>query len=1575
MQKANDEQIGRLIEVIEELNRIHKVDTKRVSIVVNNLNNIIDQIKALSDNAKTIDIPTLKDSIVAMESSLVSLRNLFTAFSKLSSGVKWKEYFESSLLSKTATIDINFLLFSFSGVGTLINPVVIALATANVAMLTVFMRMAALLYIEVMMILSASGSSFSAMLRNWIIVKFLLLKPLKISLKLVRAFSNAKINKSDIINAIINIALLLPVIISYIILLNYIQILFNKLSDIYVDLLKYSILDSVFKKQRGLMWYMEDKVIIPIMHIATKNSPGEVATMVFNMILLTYLIQIASVFFPMMFGILELGVNFRIFLFGKVIDNVFKRTQDIVPTILGIVRGLDITQIFKASLSYASLIPTMLMFRIFFTIFMAVINSIGIVSMLFIRMRLRVLTDVIQSIIYIINTFNKSEFSASKLSQIRASLKETLSIVTLFRKIYDQVKHINMSGAKAKAIYLTIGAMGDVLYRLTGLFGIGRDKKNAILDPRNMGRLLIMDDAFKSLNKLIRRFMWTMFWIGKLSLFVGATISALIGVSILTKVIRKTVDYVSKMIDTMSSSDKYKELLEKYKGVLSYILDVCAENLKLSLKLKLGTAPLKSIGESTLALHASVMQILIFSITLDKVNEYLKRRKKVDLTALKNLCDEVEDASSGLSMIAGSISLIAKIMVGAMLFSAAKDALSAENPSVKETASVLGKALASLASIVIYVMALTFAVSTIIRFLNRIAGQDFFMRSLRVVGITVMMTTIIFAITGLVFSANVLLRVVREDTLLRSFVMITVVITSILLVSTIINKAAQAVSLSKVVKSCLELILVAATLDILILSLIPFIVLTYTAIIPDPLAILTVTMSLAIIILISLAVVKLASLIKPMQVIKAAVTLILVNVVLGILIITLSLMNILLIMESATSGVSILKGMLFILLKVILFIATIAILSVLCTAVVPLMLPAILAFALVAVVLSILIVVLSLMNTLIIMDMAMGGLGAVVGAVAVMLKIIIFATALAGLALLAVLILPLLVPATISIVAMTIIVVSLVLIVALLNILAMIPLDIEAVREKIVHIMDCVKLILACAFGDTSQKSGNEESKGFIGLIINALGDVAKALLLVPTMLFITLSVFCMVVLAGMLFLLQKIEIDFTKVNLNVENIMAMIFGGTINGQRTVGILPMLRGDRLKKVEDKGNSDGTTAKYVVEASGSSFGLFDVIRSLMMFATLVMLIPAIGALFLVKHLLTKLAESEFKDPSAKVSEIMGAAEHLLDVVNGTPEGLKPEKSDNIFTRTAKKVAGTVVGVFGNLLDILKNLSSLGKLGSIMGNVMIVQSLAEALDVISKITFDATTVTNRVSQIMEGVSLVCAAVNDKSKSDDDYEISEDRIKNMNNSLDYISKLVESVNDVADKIDEAASAQISTLPNLISQTISTIDSINVGDNTNAKLDILDRIGSTIGKFTVSRESAKNTKDMVDNLVKFMDKVDKVELNKLKSTEQLMEHWTRLATEIKGNFKDLASAINEHISPAIDKLNDTMDGCTEAQQALIDLMEKEPTASQQPVQYAVQTNPNQNISKYDSSRMSKKDYTDIVLALNEVAMALREK
>ena len=91
---------------------------------------------------------------------------------------------------------------------------------------------------------------------------------------------------------------------------------------------------------------------------------------------------------------------------------------------------------------------------------------------------------------------------------------------------------------------------------------------------------------------------------------------------------------------------------------------------------------------------------------------------------------------------------------------------------------------------------------------------------------------------------------------------------------------------------------------------------------------------------------------------------------------------------------------------------------------------------------------------------------------------------------------------------------------------------------------------------------------------------------------------------------------------------------------------------------------------------------------------------------------------------------------------------------------------------------------------------------------------------------------------------------------------------------------------------------------------LDLLERFNEVTKDFIdVDDDDVKRSKEITDNYIKFIDKVNGVNLENLKTTERLFENMAKFSESINGNFDKLAEALNDKIAPLLEELKGLME------------------------------------------------------------------
>lgn len=134
----------------------------------------------------------------------------------------------------------------------------------------------------------------------------------------------------------------------------------------------------------------------------------------------------------------------------------------------------------------------------------------------------------------------------------------------------------------------------------------------------------------------------------------------------------------------------------------------------------------------------------------------------------------------------------------------------------------------------------------------------------------------------------------------------------------------------------------------------------------------------------------------------------------------------------------------------------------------------------------------------------------------------------------------------------------------------------------------------------------------------------------------------------------------------------------------------------------------------------------------------------------------------------------------------------------------------------------------------------------------------------------------------------------------------------------------ATINRLQSMTAAVVANIRTISVADldedSVTRRIGLMKALNDYLGSIVqVDDKAVKNTKEITDTYIKFLDRLDKADLQRLQVTERMLRNWADLSQSIRGNFEGFATSINEHIAPLLKDLNMTMDEVRQLQHQIM--------------------------------------------------------
>ena len=272
--------------------------------------------------------------------------------------------------------------------------------------------------------------------------------------------------------------------------------------------------------------------------------------------------------------------------------------------------------------------------------------------------------------------------------------------------------------------------------------------------------------------------------------------------------------------------------------------------------------------------------------------------------------------------------------------------------------------------------------------------------------------------------------------------------------------------------------------------------------------------------------------------------------------------------------------------------------------------------------------------------------------------------------------------------------------------------------------------------------------------------------------------------------------------------------------------------------------------------------------------------------------------------------------IMSVFNsGKEEEKQPEKKDKPwYASLFDWVCDFGKSFLGGLGRIAGLLVSIPYLVLILTSVGLVWSIVSILNQIATFKLTSTAISTKVGDIIKVANSVIDAIfnNDIKVSKIDPR---DNLK--------LQKVLNTIKTFTD--------QIQKLPKDIQGTVEIIKNLKLMRSVNhnalyllsyiqkqdfdynkitRSLDLLERFNEVSKDFIdVDDGDVKRSKEITDNYIKFIDKVNGVNLENLKTTERLFENMAKFSESINGNFDKLAEALNDKIAPLLEELKGLME------------------------------------------------------------------
>ena len=406
---------------------------------------------------------------------------------------------------------------------------------------------------------------------------------------------------------------------------------------------------------------------------------------------------------------------------------------------------------------------------------------------------------------------------------------------------------------------------------------------------------------------------------------------------------------------------------------------------------------------------------------------------------------------------------------------------------------------------------------------------------------------------------------------------------------------------------------------------------------------------------------------------------------------------------------------------------------------------------------------------------------------------------------------------------------------------------------------------------------------------------------------------------------IQKLSINESSINAKIDSIFAYVdkLGVKIEENLTKsGILKKLEDEviREEKTDFWGDTE-TTVTVIENQIAKNMG-----RVGQMF----------GALGDILNTLKSLSEFEITDElKAKIdTNINNLFDYITSLSIKIEQLLNPKVSDIPLVYSPeiidKKFADKEL-----IADIIKNRSEeySNNLDSVSKMFISVATILENLDKIKELKFTESTkkdITDKINLIFSSIEEIILAVSKgiEKLPSDGLDVTD---------LDNFSNGLSNLHDVMKDLTELKVDNFNKTKNTIIGFLKELTSLNLNDFTNSdkvcltiksmtdllgsnngfsliisdtKLGHLERLNKIIISLSeVTPNKVKNSKELLNDQMKYLDKINKTDITKLQTTTRMIGHMAELSKSIRGNFQGLAETLNEEIAPLLEKLKELLE------------------------------------------------------------------
>lgn len=481
--------------------------------------------------------------------------------------------------------------------------------------------------------------------------------------------------------------------------------------------------------------------------------------------------------------------------------------------------------------------------------------------------------------------------------------------------------------------------------------------------------------------------------------------------------------------------------------------------------------------------------------------------------------------------------------------------------------------------------------------------------------------------------------------------------------------------------------------------------------------------------------------------------------------------------------------------------------------------------------------------------------------------------------------------------------------------------NVKKIEKNVKAVLNTCHLVMNEIFKDDDTESKESDKGWLIGLadfVSPTLGNIMKIVDAVLAMAYLAVLVISMLFIFALAWILTKLaEYDFNdqlveKIKSNIEKIIEV-------AKYTNNVINEPIGDIIKDddpwYEDIIVFGATFIKGVAQVAEAIVNCIFIAISIVSALLIMLLLEVFGKLSTYSINSTYLENL--------ISDTISVAKTCTDAIHNASKKIKliPEQNDD-----EQGFLSSIIGFIFEDSPWAAAVKSILWVMAALGSIGIILILAKALEPLSKIKLSAgitSAVQNTINTTTYINNLIYKLMWD-TKQGKAREINTKHVGVFTNWVkDVITPILTDMIGIqlllktfdTSFADENYTNNIKNAAvNLINLSTDLLDLIRVKKfdmvRVDRNLNLFEKTARIFKMFShVSATDVENSKKITENYIKFIDKINASDFQKLDIAAKMFESFAILAESIKGDFQGLAETVNEHIMPVLDETQKMLD------------------------------------------------------------------